>query len=205
MLTRLGFAVSSDEVLTAVSAASAYLRSQRLQTVAPFVHRDTMKDLKGIELRCGLAKNGGHVDAVLVGDLGDAWSVELLNEAFRLIMMGAQLVALQKNRYWESETGLAMDAGPFVAALEYATGRPAVVCGKPAPEFFRSAVTSMGLTADSSVAMVGDDPWGDVLGAMEAGIAGWQVKTGKYREGVLATAGIHPTKILDSIADIANA
>jgi ribonucleotide monophosphatase NagD (HAD superfamily) len=48
--------------------------------------------------------------------------------------------------------------------------------------------------------MVGDDLWSDVEGAQRAGLQGWLVRTGKYRESVLQESGIRPDRILDSIA-----
>ena len=95
-------------------------------------------------------------DVVLVGDLGVGFTYPRLDAAFRCLMEGAELVALQKNRYWQNEGGLSLDAGPFVAALEYASEKRAVVVGKPEESFFRIALEDMGLEA-SAVAMVGDD------------------------------------------------
>ena len=108
---------------------------------------------------------------MIVGDLGDRWDYEVLNRAFRRLMDGAELIALQKNRYWETAEGLSLDAGPFVAALEYATGREAEVIGKPSPAFFELALGELGVSADRA-AMVGDDVEADVGGAMDAGLAG---------------------------------
>ena len=34
--------------------------------------------------------------------------------------------------------------------------------------------------------MIGDDLWADVAGAQRAGLAGWLVRTGKFRQDVLA-------------------
>jgi ribonucleotide monophosphatase NagD (HAD superfamily) len=51
--------------------------------------------------------------------------------------------------------------------------------------------------------MVGDDLWSDVQGAQRAGLQGWLVRTGKYREAVLHESGISPDRILDSIAALA--
>ena len=118
-------------------------------------------------------------DYVLVGDLGDGFTYARLNAAFRLLADGAQLLALQKNRYWRKEDGLSLDAGPFVAALEYASGKSATVVGKPERDFFRLALEDMGLEPHE-VAMVGDDAEADVAGAQAAGLIGIQVRTGKY-------------------------
>ncbi len=138
---------------------------------------------------------------MIVGDLGEGWDYEVLNRAFRQLMDGAALIALQKNRYWETAEGLSLDAGPFVSALEYATGREAEVVGKPSPAFFELALGELGVSADHA-AMVGDDVEADVGGAMEAGLAGILVRTGKYREDLVRESGIEATATVDSIADV---
>ena len=40
---------------------------------------------------------------------------------------------------------MSLDAGPFVAALEYASGKRASVVGKPERDFFRLALDDLGL------------------------------------------------------------
>jgi len=59
---------------------------------------------------------------------------------------------------------LSLDAGPFVAALEYASGKRATVVGKPEQSFFDLALRDMDLEPGQA-AMVGDDPESDVAGA----------------------------------------
>ena len=49
---------------------------------------------------------------------------------------------------------------------------------------------------------VGDDVEADVGGAMEAGLAGILVRTGKFREDLVSESGIQPTATVDSIADV---
>jgi ribonucleotide monophosphatase NagD (HAD superfamily) len=51
-------------------------------------------------------------------------------------------------------------------------------------------------------AMVGDDVEADVGGALDAGLAGILVRTGKYREDLVRASGIEPTATVDSIADV---
>ena len=50
--------------------------------------------------------------------------------------------------------------------------------------------------------MVGDDLWSDVEGAQRAGLQGWLVRTGKFREDTLRASGITPDRILASVADL---
>jgi ribonucleotide monophosphatase NagD (HAD superfamily) len=88
-----------------------------------------------------------------------------------------------------------------VAGLEYATGKTARIVGKPSREFFELGLGDMELPA-SAVAMVGDDIESDIGGAQRAGITGILVKTGKFREDMVADSGIEPAHTIDSIADL---
>ena len=52
--------------------------------------------------------------------------------------------ALAKNRGFLDHDGeMSLDAGPLVAALEYASGREATVLGKPSRTFFTLAVEGL--------------------------------------------------------------
>jgi HAD superfamily hydrolase (TIGR01458 family) len=194
-LERLGLEADPSELLTPATLAARRCAEAGYESVSLVVLDDLREDLEGLE------EQGDSVDAVIVGDLGDRWDYDVLNRAFRRLMDGADLIALQKNRYWETSEGLSLDAGPFVSALEYATGREAEVVGKPAPAFFELALGELGLSADRA-AMVGDDVEADVGGAMDAGLAGILVRTGKYREDLVRQSGIEPTATVDSIADV---
>jgi len=197
-----GFEVSPEEVFTATLAGADVVKDAGYRWVAPFVPEPALSDMNDLDL-CG--GTSGRVasrtpDAVLVGDLGERWTYALLQEACDYLMSGAALIALSRDRYWLDAGRLALDAGPFVALLEFAAGTSAVVAGKPSPAFYAAALRSLGLDTPASAAMVGDDLWSDVQGAQRAGLQGWLVRTGKYRESVLGESGITPDRILESIA-----
>lgn len=193
-LLGLGFEVTLEEVLTPAAMALAHCRERSYASVALHVSDALREDLDELES----AAADGPVEAVVLGDLGAGFTPEVLNGIFRVLMDGAELVALQHNRYWRRADGLALDVGAYAAALEYASGRDALVVGKPAPEFFRTAVAELGV---QQAVMVGDDAEADVGGAMDAGLAGILVRTGKFRHDAL-TARVTPTAIVDSIADV---
>jgi phospholysine phosphohistidine inorganic pyrophosphate phosphatase len=193
-LQQLGFEVTVEEVLTPAAMALSHCDECGYRTVELIVSDGLREDLARFERSAG----DGPVDAVILGDVGARFDAELLNRAFRLIMDGAELVALQHNRYWRRADGLALDVGAYAAALEYATRREAVVVGKPAEAFFQAAVVDMGL--DNAV-MIGDDVEADVGGAMAAGLPGILVRTGKYRQDALPPE-VTPTAIVDSIAEV---
>ncbi len=193
-LRRLGIDVEAEDLITAPVAAAAWLRERGIRTVALYVAAAGRTDFD--EFPTDERAPG----AVVVGDLGAAWTFDLLNRAFRQLLAGAELLAIQRNRYWKTADGLTLDAGPFVAALEYATGKQAVTAGKPSAAFFAAAARSLALPA-SQVLMVGDDVVSDVEGAMAAGLRGALVRTGKYRPADLERETA-PDAVIDSIADL---
>jgi HAD superfamily hydrolase (TIGR01458 family) len=206
----LGFEVEPDELVTPAALARRRCAERGHTRVALVMNDNVKEDFEGLE------EADAGVDAVIMGDLGEAFGFAILNRAFRLVMEGAELIALQKNRFWLTADGLSLDAGPFVDAIEYATGKNAYVVGKPSSGFFEmvladledhdthlpDASRSVAGAKTASVAMVGDDVETDVGGALAAGLAGILVRTGKYREDFVRQSGVEPTATVDSIADV---
>ena len=190
-LRGMGFPAREEHVFTPAAAAAERLRGRKVHAL---VAEPLFEDLTGLVL------TDREPEYVLVGDLGAGFSFERLDRAFGRLMDGAELVALQKNRYWQNENGLSLDAGPFVTALEYASGKEATVVGKPKRAFFEAALQELGLEA-CEVAMVGDDAEADVAGAKAAGLPGIQVQTGKYRPGETGDADL----VLESFAHLPEA
>lgn len=151
----------------------------------------------------GISLANEDVDFVIVGDAGQNFTFDRLNLALRLILNGAKILALEQDRYWQESDGLVLSTGPFVAALEYATGKKAELMGKPSSEFFQMALKDMGAQPEQA-AMIGDDILTDVDGAQRLGMKGILVKTGKYREDLARSSGVTPDLVLDSIAQLVN-
>lgn len=172
-LRRLGFDVSDNELFTATEALADHLVRNRLR---PFllVHPNLDAEFAALDK--------DRPNAVVIGDAADRFTYERLNDAFRLIVDGAPMLAIARNRYFRDADQLSLDAGPFVAALEYAAGSEAILFGKPAPAFFEAAMTDLG-TAPAETAMIGDDVEADVNGALSLGLHATLVRTGKYRAG----------------------
>lgn len=194
-LARLGLGVDDRELITPAALAVRHCRERGHHRVALIMNEEVKRDFEELE------DTTGRADAVIIGDLGSAFGYDVLNRAFRQVMDGAELIALQKNRHWMRADGLSLDVGPFVAAIEFAARRDAYVVGKPAAGFFEQALASVGIDA-SAAAMVGDDIETDIGGALRAGLNAILVRTGKYREDRVRESGIQPTRIVDSIADV---
>ncbi len=195
-LRGMGFAVGDEEVITPAAAAVSHCRARGRERVLMLVPDELRADLAGLRE----AADGERPDAVVLGDLGDGFTAAVLNAAFRALLDGAELIALQHNRNWRSGEGMVMDVGAYSAALEYAAGVEATVAGKPSPALFTAAIAA--IPGRGRALMVGDDIEGDIGGALDAELEAILVRTGKYRPDAVAASGIEPTATIDSIADL---
>jgi HAD superfamily hydrolase (TIGR01458 family) len=158
-------------------------------------------ELEGIELV------GEDAEAVLIGGADETpesnlvFSYMNLARAFHELEAGAQLYSLHKNRWWQTKHGPLLDAGAFVAGLEYAADTEAIVLGKPSTAYFETALTA--LDAEPSLTwMVGDDIEADVGGAQAHGMKTILVRTGKFRPDAVEVNRAKPDGIISSIAQL---
>ncbi|MEX1199491.1 MAG: TIGR01458 family HAD-type hydrolase [Methylophaga sp.] len=172
-LQNMGFQVKPEQIFTAPGAVRQALQTRKLR---PFllIHPDLEAEFADIDQQ--------RPNVVVVADAAERFDYSHLNQAFKLLMEGAPLLAIGRNRYFKSGGALQLDAGPFITALEYAANIEAEIFGKPAAGFFQAAVASLSCTADE-VMMIGDDTEADVLGALAAGLNACLVQTGKYQPG----------------------
>jgi HAD superfamily hydrolase (TIGR01458 family) len=193
-----GIEVEDDEIQTAAAAAVRALKGKRV--LALTMHA-LVADLEGIELV------GENADAVLIGgadetpEAGLVFSYMNLARAFAELELGADLYCLHRNRWWQTARGPLLDAGAFVAGLEYAAEVEATVLGKPSPSYFAAACEA--LDADPQMAwMVGDDLESDIAGARGIGMHTVLVRTGKFRPDAVEASRVTPDGIISSIGHL---
>jgi hypothetical protein len=85
---------------------------------------------------------------------------------------------MQRNRWWPTSSGPSLDAGMFVAGLEFSARVSATVVGKPSPAIYERACTLMGV-APGDAMMVGDDLESDLPPARQIGMRTCLLRTGK--------------------------
>jgi HAD superfamily hydrolase (TIGR01458 family) len=190
-LAHAGLEVRIEEVFTPVVAALRFLEQRP---------EERCHLLLSAELAARFAAHdagAGPADHVLVGDCRELAGFAPLDAAFRRLMDGAGLLALQRGRWWQAPDGPSLDTGAFVALLEYASGKAARTFGKPSVDFFEMALADLGCTA-TEVLVVGDDPENDAGGARAVGAPCVLVRTGKL--GARAVEGQVGVTVIDSIA-----
>jgi ribonucleotide monophosphatase NagD (HAD superfamily) len=121
-----------------------------------------------------------------------------MNRAYQMLTNGARLVAMHRNRHWRTANGMQLDSGPYVTALEEASGVRAITIGKPSLPFFRQALRMLDIPP-RQVVMVGDDGKSDLAPARKLGMRTVLVRTGKP---VTPDEEAHADRVLDSVADL---
>jgi len=190
-LTRLGFTISIEDILTPALAMMVLIKEKQLRPHL-LVNKNVLEDFAGVDTE--------NPNCVVLGDAVEEFSYANLNTAFQVLVSSSsmQLFSLGKGKFYKEDSGLNLDVGPFTAALEFAAERKAVVCGKPDKTFFDAGLSALGLGSEN-VVMVGDDIVSDVGGAQKAGIRGVQVRTGKFRSSDENHPLVKPDLIVDNL------
>ncbi len=196
VLTAAGFDIDVEQVLNPAVLARRRILASGARRAALLVAEGAETDFDGVE------RVEDDPDWVVMGDLGERFDWQVMQRAFTWVRQGARLMALQRNRFWDSGDGvLRIDAGAFVAGLEYASGVAAELVGKPSAIFFEEAVGSLGISP-ADVLVVGDDVTTDGAGGAAAGCRTATVRTGKFEDRQLNETGFRPDLLIDSFADL---
>jgi HAD superfamily hydrolase (TIGR01458 family) len=197
-LRKMGIEIEDEELQTTPRAAARTLAGKRV--LALTMHA-IVGELEGVELV------GEDAEAVLVGGADETPETNLvfsymnLARAFHELEAGATLYCLHRNRWWQTKHGPLLDAGAFVAGLEYAADTEAIVLGKPSTAYFEAALAA--LDADANMTwMVGDDVEADIAGGQAHGMKTVLVRTGKFRPDVVERGRVRPDAIVSSIAQL---
>jgi HAD superfamily hydrolase (TIGR01458 family) len=195
-LQRIGLPLAEEQLVTAPVATAAYIRQHFPGKRCWLLSKgDSAADFAGIELVDAAA------DVVVIGGAEELLTYEAMNAAFRMLMQGGELVAMHMNTYWRASDGLRLDSGPYVRALELASGKEAIVLGKPQRAFFEQALHSMHREAEA-VIMLGDDIENDIAGAQQAGMRAILVCSGKHQADSPLLQRVRPDAILPRLADL---
>jgi HAD superfamily hydrolase (TIGR01458 family) len=216
----VGFSTPAEHFQSALSASADLARREYGdRPVYMICSDDARTELDGIRIVSGeeAGADPASVAAVILGDSPEELTRENLDRAFRCCRAGAELISMHRNLWWLTPAGPALDAGAFLVGLEAALGRRARIIGKPAPAFFRAAISRLSAEAAargerpirrSELAMVGDDVRSDIGGGRRAGVRTVFVRTGKHGDAELGTAAgkgrgaYAPDAVAPSIAEV---
>ena len=194
MLMGMGFNIVERDVFTAATAAYHYIQANHLRAHL-LIHPALEQEFSDIDIK--------QPNAVVLGDAAEYFTYNKLNDAFRVLMQDESivLIAMGYNRYFKEADGLSLDLGAFTSCLEFASGKQAIITGKPSRDFYLQAVAHIGCEPSETL-MVGDDVFSDVAGAMAAGLQGCLVKTGKYQAGDEFKIDHQPDRLFNDFSEL---
>ena len=104
-LAQVGISIPHDHLFTALVAAAQYLRSLSTKCCYFYAREGIKEEFDGV----GMTET--DPTHVVIGDVGEGFSYEKMNRVFNMVHGGAEIIALQKNRFWITKEGLKLDAG----------------------------------------------------------------------------------------------
>lgn len=195
-LREAGFDVDADEIVTAARLTAEYLQSTYPGArVWVLGSDDASADFAGIEL------DEENPQVIVLGGAGPEFTHRALSRVVELMFDGVPAVAMHRGAMWATADGLRIDTGSYLPGIEEVTGVRIASVGKPALTAFLTAAELAGSEPDRTM-MVGDDLVGDVIAAQRVGLTGVLVRTGKFREQVLALSADRPDHVCDSVANL---
>jgi len=195
-LKKIGFEIPKDSLHTAVDATIEYIQKQKPGARCFLIlEGGAREDFE----KAGLQLVEEKPDFVVIG-MDRKVDYNKLDRAFRAVQSGAQMLACHVLMFFPTEDGLHLGPGLFVKAMEFVTGKEAPVIGKPNPRFFEAGLHHLGSGKEETI-MIGDDIFGDIQGAQQAGLRTIFIE-GTYSKKDLEKNGIKPDFVLGSIAEL---
>ena len=196
-LTKMGFKVSIDNILTSTTATITYIMKHYAEkTVYPLGTEKFIDEIK----EAGVRIVDKDPDIVLLA-FDTTITYEKINRAYHFIKKGALFVATHPDDLCPTEHGFDVDIGPFIRLLESMTGTKAMIIGKPNKMIVDMAAEMMKILPKKTV-MVGDRIYTDMKMAADAGIRSIMVLTGEAKRADLEISGIQPTEVVGSVDEI---
>jgi len=141
-------------------------------------------------------------EAVVIGDIEDKWNYQIVNDIFKKVFAGVDFVAMHKNKYWNPAGELLIDAGAFITGIEFASGKEAILIGKPSPHYFKAALDSINSKMEDGFFMLGDDIENDIKAAQDIGGKGILIYTGKTKFPIENSINIKPNLEAHSLKEV---
>ena len=196
-LKYIGLNIEEEDIISACYAGVLKLREFGNPSIKLLLQEDAKPEFNEFII------DEINPEYIIVGDLDTDWNFELMNSTFKMVMNGSRILALHKGHYFQTDSGLQIDSGAFIKAIEYATSTESIVVGKPTMEFFNLALKDIKIKR-ANIAMIGDDLINDIQGAQLSGLKAILTKTGKYDQNIVKSSLINPDLIIDSIAKLAH-
>ena len=194
-----GLTLPVESLWTSALATAQFLNRQRPEGTA-FVIGEA--GLTTALHDIGYVLTDRHPDYVVLGETR-VYSFDAITQAIRLIDSGARFIATNPDATGASAEGALPATGSVAALIANATGVKPYFVGKPNPLMMREGLNVMGAHSEST-AMVGDRMDTDIVAGIEAGLQTILVLTGVTRAADVERFPYRPSRVVGSVADLAD-
>ena len=193
-LSKLGFSFGLHEILTSSYLTTLYLSQPFGKASFYLIGEEGLR--RELE-EAGHNATEDRPDIVVVG-MDRKLSYEKLDQALRFLRNGSVLIGSYGGAVYMSEHGPALSAGPIIKALEYSSGKKAIMIGKPSPRMFQLALR-LANEKPANAVMIGDQIETDLLGARRAGVHTILVLTGVETRETIRKSKLKPDMVIDNV------
>jgi HAD superfamily hydrolase (TIGR01457 family) len=197
-LEQLGIPCHKDQIISSGYAAAQYLKQQYERSSVYLIGEQGLKEElleEGLNLCATDACN-----IVLVG-LDKDFNYEKLNTALNYLLKGAILIATNTDPVLIKKETVVPGAGALVASIEMASGKKAIVTGKPSAFITDLIVRTLGVKPHE-ILIIGDNLQTDILMGIKGGMRTALVLTGVSKLSDIEQLRIRPDYIFKSIAKV---
>jgi HAD superfamily hydrolase (TIGR01450 family) len=198
-LRGLGMAAEPGEIFTSGRVLAQHLRETGLGDRTAYVVGT--KALREVMAAAGLRLLDGEAarraEVVVVGG-HDSLGYREVRLAAQAVRNGAAFFATGRDATFPMPDGPWPATGAMLAAVEVASGKRAVVAGKPEPLMFEMACR--GFADRRKIVVVGDTLESDIAGGKKAGLVTTLVLSGSAKPEDLVGSPVKPDYVLPSLA-----
>jgi NagD protein len=194
-----GLEVPEDSIFTSALATASFLADQRPGGSAFVVGEAGITTALH---EAGYTLTERDPDYVVLGETR-VYSFGRITQAIRLIANGARFIATNPDPSGPSQEGPLPATGAVAALISRATGVDPYFVGKPNPLMMRSALNAIDAHSETT-AMIGDRMDTDVVSGLEAGLHTVLVLTGVTTPEMADRFPYRASRILGSVADLAD-
>lgn len=204
-LRRMGIETERGDVITSGMAIAYHIKSEFGGLSDKRAYVIGSKGLKDEIILTGLKIVGGEeaktADFVIMGGHPE-FHYEEMKLATLAIRNGALFYATNRDPAYPSSEGMVPATGAMIAAIEVASGKKAIVAGKPEVIMFEVALTEYLHKERHRLAIIGDRLDTDIAGGRNAGISTILALTGSTKKDDIADSNIKPDYIIRNLTDL---
>lgn len=199
-LLRMGISATADEILLSSTVTAGFLKMNDPQAKVWTLGDSGLRE-ELLSWDITLANTPEEADKLVI-TLHESLTYKELNQAFRAVNSGAEIIATNADKSFPGEEGESIDVAGMIGAIVASTGKEVkAVIGKPSPIMAEAALRCLGVPPENCI-VIGDSLLSDIALGKRAGMRTALVLSGSTSIQDAESAKEQPDLIWESIAEL---